>query len=251
MLSSLDRALDVLEYLADCTGDVGVREIARYMDLSHATVFRIIKTLEMHQFVAQDLETKKYKLGVATIRIGQASARRFELIQISKPILKSLSEELNETVFLLVLQGGFGSYSEKYESNKALRVHAKVGNKLPLYRGAAPKAILANLSLPKINTILDQSTKEIGEDFNRKKFLLELEKVKNEGYAISRGEIDAGVIVIGVPIFGMNNEVIASVGIPMPDYLVDDEYLNRIIALLMQKAKKISVLLGYREMNEK
>jgi DNA-binding IclR family transcriptional regulator len=246
MLSSLDRALTVLKYLAECDDEIGVRDIGRHLNLNEATAYRIVKTLEAQNFVFQNKHTKKYSLGIETMRIGQACAKNFNLLKISKVILRNLSEATNESVFLMVANGNFGVYADSFSSKRSLRIHAEVGQRTPLLCGAAPKALLANLPQKRIDEILEDGSDKLKPECTLESYLAELQSIRKLGYSISQAELDEGVLAIGAPIFGMNDEVIASVSIPMPSHLVDDEHLARVTDQLLQACQEISRLMGYR-----
>ena len=66
---SVARALNVLELLSG-NGSLGVREIARRMEISPTIVHRLISTLASTGYVEQAPDTHKYRIGYRAFRIG-------------------------------------------------------------------------------------------------------------------------------------------------------------------------------------
>lgn len=247
MINALDRGLQVLEYLSDCREEMGVREMAREMDLNEATLFRILKTLEGHQLVIQNHETKKYQLGIGVLRLARGCADRIDVARLATPVLQRLCREVGESVFLLLHQGNYGLYVAQFESSRALRVNAEIGRRVLLYVGAASKAILAWVPAPLQQEILVHNYREAGLSMDYPKIRQELETIRSQGYAVSREEIDPGVLAVGAPVFDVQGRVIAAVGITMPLHLVDPPHVDQVIRRMLDSAGEISRKMGYRE----
>lgn len=247
MIKSVKRALDILLYLAE-NKEVGIRELARLLDVNAATAFRLLSTLEEKKFVCKDPVTKKYQLGPETIRIGYCYLSNLNLVQVARPYLQQLSHKINETVCLLIREEVFyGTYIDKIDSNHALRVHAQIGAKVPLYTGSAAKAITAHLPFEEQEKILDEfvSSPPTG-NFDKEKLRKELEEIRKSGYAISKEEVDPGVIAIGSPVFGFDNQVVGAVGVPLPKERATPQHLQQVAVNLKETCAKISRQLGYR-----
>lgn len=245
MIGSVNRALEVLMYLAD-NKEVGVRELARILKVNEATAFRLLSTLEKYNFVSQDPASKKYRLGYETIRIGYSCLNNLDLVKVAKPYLQELSAKTNETVCLLIRQGVYGVYIDKIDSGHALRVHAETGARVPLYMGGAAKALAAFLPVEEQHELLDKFNPSFANSrFAKNELINEFAKIKEQGYAVSDEEIDPGVIAIGSPVFGFGKKVIASVSIPIPKGRAEHEHLEEIISSLKTATEKISKEMGY------
>jgi IclR family transcriptional regulator, KDG regulon repressor len=121
-----------------------------------------------------------------------------------------------------------------------------LGLRLPLYIGASRKVMLANMrpdkqaeSIRKFswkartqNTVIDENM--LSQEINQ---------IKQQGYAISRGETTVGTFGIAVPIFG-GNGVEASLMIAGPDIRISEQRLIELVDKLKEKARRVSMLLG-------
>lgn len=245
MIGSVHRALEVLIYLAD-NKEVGVRQLARDFSVNKATAYRLLSTLEQSNFVSQDQVTKKYRLGVETIRIGFSCLNNLRIVQVAKPYLEELSRKTNETVCLMIRQGSYGVYIDKIDSSQTVRVHAEIGQSTPLISGSASKALIAFLSLEEQNDLLNEFDNLLIDHSLSKDILLnEFALIRKQGYAVSDEEIDPGVIAFGCPVFGFGNKLLASVSIPIPKGRADNEYTAKIICDLKATTEQISQKLGY------
>ncbi|MEU8271929.1 helix-turn-helix domain-containing protein, partial [Sphaerisporangium sp. NPDC049002] len=73
-VQSVDRALDVLEALADQGGEAGLSEIAARTGLPYGTIHRLLRSLLARGYVRQESD-RRYALGSALVRRGGGGAR--------------------------------------------------------------------------------------------------------------------------------------------------------------------------------
>ena len=82
-VQSVERALELLEALAEPREAKGVSELARATGLPVATIHRLLATMVSRGYVRQDTGSHKYTLGSHLIRLGEAAARDFA--QFARP----------------------------------------------------------------------------------------------------------------------------------------------------------------------
>lgn len=100
-IKSLDRAMEVLEHLSTLQGE-SLSELARALDQSPATVYRVLVTLEGRSLVEFDAETQLWHVGAQAFVIGARYLRRTSLVDRATPILRDLMAETGETANLAV-----------------------------------------------------------------------------------------------------------------------------------------------------
>ncbi|NLL18540.1 MAG: IclR family transcriptional regulator, partial [Clostridia bacterium] len=234
IIESVNRALDTLSYLAEHQ-QVGVRELARFLQVNEATAYRILNTLEKKLFVYQEPDSKKYRLGIETLRVAQGFMENQNLSQVAKPYLIELNQAANETICLLIRQEAFGMYIDKIESDHTLIVRAEIGKKTPIFIGGAGKAIFAFLSPEEQDRLIKQYGYLL-EDFQipLDSLIKEYDDIRRQGYATSYEEMDLGVVAVGCPIYDYNKKVVASISIPLPKHRATNEHLNHLIQLLKE-----------------
>jgi IclR family acetate operon transcriptional repressor len=221
-VQSVDRALDVLEALADQGGQAGLSEIAARTGLPYGTIHRLLRSLLARGYVRQESD-RRYALGSALVRLGGAAERMIGVW--AQPYLEKMVALSGETANVAVLEGDFVVYVAQAASPRRLRMFAEVGRRVLPHSTAVGKvllaerddaaAILARTGLPRRTEHTITSAEAM---------LAELEKVRAQGYAMDFGEEELGVNCLAVPVRD-GGRVIASMSISGPVDRI--EALNR------------------------
>lgn len=116
-------------------------------------------------------------------------------------MIRQLSLDLNQTVHLVVEDNEEVLYIDKHDpSGNENRLSSKIGKTAPMYVTAVGKAILATKSNEEIRAIWNKTdiqpfTKHTITSLDA--FMMEIEKVRQKGYAIDNEENEYGVLCIG------------------------------------------------------
>ena len=89
---SLQRGLAILDLLDRAPSPLGIRELARLMELSPTIVQRLINTLVVGGYVEQVAETRRYKLGYRAMQLGGAMITEDRLISLAAKELQQLAD---------------------------------------------------------------------------------------------------------------------------------------------------------------
>ena len=102
-LSSLDRGLAVLHVIAR-RGEVRLAELARELDTSRTTIFRVLETLRSHGFTEHVAERHTYRLGPGARSLA-ALATHSAITRLAEPPMAALRNATGETVNLVGVHG--------------------------------------------------------------------------------------------------------------------------------------------------
>src|SRR2546423_13272105 len=105
MIQSVTRAAQILRALEREGPRLGVTELSESLGLAKGTVHGLLRTLEVNQFVEQDVETGKYHLGPALLELGNAFLDNHDLRARSLLWAESLATRAREAVRVGVLNG--------------------------------------------------------------------------------------------------------------------------------------------------
>ena len=105
IVSSLVRGLKILSTFTVKTPSLKVSEIAEMTGLDQATVFRFVYTLEYLGYLVRDEETKRYHQSVRMLSLSLPAREGIAVREVALPVMFELSEKINETVKLAVLDG--------------------------------------------------------------------------------------------------------------------------------------------------
>ncbi len=239
------RAIDILELVSQQPKGITLNEIANKLKIPTTSAFDIIHTLKnLNMLDIVDQYSKLYCLGPKAIIIGQQYLKNNDLVNTAKPYMIDLGETLNKTVFLAKEVENKILYINKYEPINALITMANVGTRNYMHGTSLGKAILAfsdNMEKKVEQLELVAMTKNTITDKN--KFIEELKKIKEQGYAVDNEELEENMLCIGAPIFDYSKKVIASISVSaIKKVTTDIEYEGK---LVRSTADQISRKLGY------
>jgi DNA-binding IclR family transcriptional regulator len=249
-MKSVKKAIEVLEALAETENGIGITQLSRELNLPKSTIHQILSTLKSVRFVEQNSEDKKYHLGLRIFELGNVVQSQLQLRKIAYPYLYNLSRKVNETTYLVVLEGDRIVYIDCVESTARLRAHPLFGIRVPLHCTSLGKAIMAFLPEAKINEIiyedgLERFTENTITDPQALK--QELKGIRKRGYAIDNMEHEEGIRCVGAPIRNHQKEVFAAISASGPSQRFDPPRIQAMAKLVIEAAEEISRKMGYKE----
>lgn len=241
-MNSSEKTAELLKLLGQYPYVHGVTELGKKIECGKSGTFNILSALVKSGLAAQT-EDHRYTLGPSVYLLGKTYENQFGLSRLVKPYLVQLRDLTNENASFNMLLGGKAQLIYREESNHALRVVGKPGQERPLYAGATGKVLGAF-----------QSDEEISERLIREPLIPftektitsptvlqeEYKKIREQGYAISDGELTAETIGVGAPIRDRSGKVWAAISLSAPKIRVNDAVLQRFIFLVQEFSKKMS-----------
>lgn len=247
ILKTVDKALKILELFSEQEREMSISEIAKRIGTNKSTVYRILNTLRSHAFVQQNSDNSKYKLGFKLLEISSVILERIELRHQARPSLERLRDKTNETVNLMIMEGGLGVYIDRVESTQRVRMVSVIGTREELHCTGVGKALLAFQSekivdeVIKKQGLLRKTSRTITDPHQLKQHF---DEIKKRGYSIDDEEAEEGIRCIGAPIFNHKDKVVASISIAAPSYRLDEQKMKQFAPIVVETARKISQNLG-------
>ena len=244
----LNKTFSILEILLKHDSAMNMTEISEKLGLYPSTIHRILDTLKYWGYVEQNTNTQKYQLGLKLLELGMAKLHQIDLVREVTPYLKALVKQYNETVHLGVLEEGEVLYLAKEESSQTIRMISYIGKRAPLHCTALGKVLLAYMSEEERKEILEEKelprlTKNTITD--KGELEKELDKIREQDFALDREENEKDVRCIGAPIRNYKGKVIAAISISSPIFRIDKNVENNLKEALIKTTNKISKRLGY------
>jgi IclR family KDG regulon transcriptional repressor len=215
-LSTLEKGIKLIELLSRNPKGLPLVDISKTMGINKSSTHHMLQTYLAHEYVVQDLQTKKYALGFKFLQISSSILESIDIKEIAKPYLIELSEKSHEIVHLYILRNKKIVCIEKIGAPpRGLSISSYVGWTTQPHPSAAGKVLLSDLSLKDIMEIypdksLQAYSKHTITDFDE--LLKELQLVKEQGYAIDDQEYYEGIRCLAGPI-RVGGEIVASVSI--------------------------------------
>lgn len=245
----LERTFSILELFTEERPEWSTTEAARILHLPIPTAHRILAALKRHGYVSQHEETKRFRLGVAALRLGDRARAVVDLRALSLPALRRLSHETGETALLTVLTPNHfrGVCLERVETLQPLRLSVQPGRQLPLHAGASQKALLAYLPDDEIERVLDRPLEHLCHATISEPLALrqELARIRKRGWASSYEETNVGVWGVAVPILSERDTVVCAIGIAGPSARLTPQRVREDVVRVHAAATEIAHALGH------
>jgi len=226
-IQSVDRALYLLETIAEAGGEATLTELANRTGLNISTCHHLLATLIQRGFAAKVPGRRLYALGARILYLGHACLQ-VDLPRRAQPYLENINRITGETVHLAALQGDNVVTLAVREARHAVRVETgKIGRVEAPHATSVGKAILAWLPEDEMHRILAGGMKRYTDktitDFPA--LLESLRAVRRNGVAIDREEYLPGVICVGAAIRDQAGAVIGAISASTPAMRASDEHI--------------------------
>ncbi len=226
-IQSVDRALLLLESIAEAGGEATLTELATRTGLNISTCHHLLATLIQRGFATKVTGRRLYAFGARILYLGHACLQ-VDLPRRAQPYLETINRVTGETVHLAALQGDSVVTLAVREARHAVRVDTgKVGKLEGPHATSVGKAILAWLPEDEMKRILADGMKRFTDKtITEFPALLEsLRIVRRNGYAIDREEYLPGVICVGAAIRDQAGTVIGAISASTPAMRASDEHV--------------------------
>jgi len=241
--TSVERALNILEAAAQRRDGLTNSEISRKLGIPKSSASYILRTLERRGYLRRDGESGRYRLGLKILSLGGDAQGNLEIADVALPFMRALSEKIRMTVHLAVLDQGEAVYVEKVEAPGFFKVNTWVGRRMFLHSTSVGKCLLAWLPKQEIENVVRQQglKKRTPKTITTvSKLLVDLEHVKQSGYAVDDEENSLGARCLGAPIFDAMGNVAAALGASGTLTQVDEANMPRMIEALKETARRIT-----------
>jgi DNA-binding IclR family transcriptional regulator len=240
----LDRAIAILDLLADSSHEMSLGELTTAIGLHKSTVHRLLMVLERHRLLHRSPLHGRYRLGMKLFELGTRAVANLNLLERARPRLEKLSAHSH----LFVLDHGEMLCIEKFEPERAVRISSSaVGKRVGVHCSAAGKAVLASMPEPAVRQILQErgmAPFTLHTITSPDAFIAELDRTRARGYATDNEEVEVGVHCIAVPIFDGAGRAIAAVSVSGPTYRFNAEKSGFLVDAIRSVANELSAGLG-------
>lgn len=246
-VQSVDRALSIIETLAEDDEGYRLSDLAIRTGLSTSTVHRLLATLENRRFVQFDRAASKWHVGARSFTVGATFVRRRNFSAQALPYLRRLRDITRETANLAVVDDEFIVVVTRMESREIMRSVTKVGGRVAMVASGVGKAVLATYSDEDVGAIIrhhgmprltEKSIVRPGDLFR------ELEKVRRQGFAIDDEEASIGLRCVASVVFNDCGEPLAAISVSGLTSRLTDDRLPALGENVRAVAAELTLALG-------
>lgn len=188
LVTAAARALAVLDAFTIADKCLGLSEISRRVGLSKATTLRLLRTLEARRYVVQ-LDNTAWRLGPATASLGARYQVAFDLHDTVEPVLQKLTAATGHSSSFFVRDGDKRIRLAKMSSTDRPGYLPRVGESLPLDKGATGQVILA--ASGRAGALYDA--------------------IRARGFDVTQGEAKQGSASVAAAVLGVHRQVVGAI----------------------------------------
>ena len=245
-LQTVDRALQLLEILAEHPTGMQPKEIEEVLELNKVTVHRLLATLENRGFIER--MGNAYVIGLKLVELSSMKLSNVELKTEAAPYLRELVTRLGLPVQMAILEGTEAVFIDKIESRNSFRMYSQIGKRIPLYASGVGKVLLLQEGDEEIRQKLEtvEFTAFTPKTLTSVEEVIEAIKVaRKKGYAVDDEEHEKGIFCVAAPIYDYRDKVIAAISVgDINKHFVKGTNAKQ-IELIKETAKEISKRLGH------
>jgi IclR family acetate operon transcriptional repressor len=237
-VQSIERALDLLEYLTDAGGSQGLSQLAASSGLPLPTIHRLMKTLMRRGYVRQE-PSRRYALGPRLIRLGDTAGKL--LGSWSRPYLEELVEFTGETANLALMDGDEVVYVAQAPSRHQMRMFTEPGRRVRPHCTAVGKALLGQMPEADVRALLRRTGMEphtVATITDPGELVEHLALVREQGYARDEGEQEIGVRCIAVHV--PDAPTMMAISVSGPQARLSENSVAKIVPALQRVAGELA-----------
>lgn len=246
---TVTRAIDVLNLFSVEQPELGIMEMSRLLGISKSSVHRLAATLETAGYLRQNQANQRYQLGFKVLQLAHILLSSVKFSNLALPWMEKLRWQTNETISLYVVDRDTRACIERLEGTQDIRFVVEINTRLPLHTGAAGKLLLAYQPAAIREQLLAQWQNDNifwQTHSSVEQFVSELAEIRQQGYAVSRGERVNYAAAVAAPILNYRGDILAALTISGPAVRFTENQIAQWLPAARYAAQAISEQMGYQ-----
>lgn len=226
-IRSVENALHLLEALASNGGRYSLAQLSDRLDMTKASLFRLMATFENVGYIERSERSGEYQLGMAAFETSQKLLARMPLLRHARPVMSHLARQCDESVYLVVRREADALFLEMADNDQKVNVVPLTSHRFALNSCAPGKLLLA----------FSQEPADAAADG-----LL----FQSQRYCVDHDGLGDGSSALAVPLFQQGQKLAGCLTIVAPTFRMDDRRINsELLPALKAAGDMISARLGY------
>lgn len=247
-LSSVTKALRVLQKFSFQNPIWRIGELSEDLNFSKSTVSRLVQTLVEENFLTENEDGPGYKIGSSVFSLGGNYMHSSELYHQVSPVLNQLVLETGESAHIAVRNNLRVMYLHKQISPYHAELKTQAGGTNPAHATSSGKVLMAYANQEAVDAILQDKLEAYTEYTltNPIHFRKELDKIRQQGYALTANEYNLGYYSLAAPVFNQEKEMVCAITIVGPLSRFSEEKKDPFIKAIKKASTEASERLGYK-----
>jgi len=246
-VQSVNKALDILDYISNNPCDSTLQVITSKVALTRNKTFRLLETLCERGLVELEKSSGKYCLGGNSFSLAQKLLKNSSIVNITHPVIERLALRHEETVYMATINGDDVLFMDMADCNQQIKVVPFIGKTFPFFTNAAGKVMKALGSAEFIDWLSKIKFKNIKNIPDPAALAVELLEIRsNGGIAVDARGLGDEVTSIAVAVRDYTGHIIGAITMLVPSFRHTRERIeNEIIPSLVEEAASVSKMFGF------
>lgn len=234
------RVIDILGLLSENNNGLTLNDISKNLKLPKSTIFPILRTLSLTNFVYKDETTLNYFIGVNAFKVGYAFLDHFNMLDIIKKHMRNIVDKIDEICQLGILDKTEVIYIAKIEPVQPVKLESSVGKSLPAHATALGKALLSRYSENEIRELYKDGLKKLTKNTitDIETLIKEIETIKEGSIAYETSQSKEEIECLSVPL-KIKDIIFAAISVSIPTYRSSKNKLENIKKILLESKSNI------------
>jgi DNA-binding IclR family transcriptional regulator len=241
------KAFKILELFSMQNPELSAKELAYMAHINTSSLYRYLAIMEEAGYLYKNPETNKYSLGLRMIELGGIAMCRMAFRRHGQPALDRISSELQMNANMGVLYKGdllhiAFSIWVTGEPN-----YSVIGRRSPAVATAMGKVILSSLETQEVHEIINTYGWHPKTKYTICTFRdldAEIQKIRNQGYAVDKQEASEGNGCLAFPILDQKGYTVAAISATTSIERFKNEF-EHIFNCVKKNAEEATYRMGY------
>jgi DNA-binding IclR family transcriptional regulator len=239
-VGAVSAAATVLRALHTALRPLNASEVARASGLHRGTAYNILRTLQAESLVSYDGATRTYAVSLNILELAHGALRRSGMLDIARPLIQAVADDHRVSVYLSKVLGPSALLLLDWVGGLRPDPHVTVGRPHPSPAGASGVVLAAfgESSEPELEALL--SHVEWYQRPSFAEFLARVKEAKEAGFAVDRGTMYRGVMLVSVPVLSPTWELLLILTAAGHPHDLDDDAVAALSRALQSAAARLS-----------
>ncbi len=245
-VDTVAKAMTILNCFSTSEPELSLKVLSEKTGLYKSRIMRLCGTLSSQGFLVKTSRAT-YQLGPRVMILGKIYEKTHDFFNQAGPVLDDLVAEIGESAAIFMREGMRRFCALQRTGPASLRYSVIEGDPLPLHAGAPGKVLLAwapeelrrhILETDKLEKFTERTITE------REALERELKTIREQGYALSEGEVVSDAVSMAAPVFDHENRVDYAIHLGGPSQRMTGEKREEVLPALLNAARRLSFLMG-------
>ena len=237
-MSSLERAVLILDAFDEGTRDQTASEIAAKAEMPLSTAHRLLGELVAVGLI-EPLPDRRYRIGLRLWELAVRTPGALGIREIATPYLRQAHAAIGQSLQLGILEGREMLYLERLSAPRAVVNYIIVGGRIPFHATSSGLVMAAYMDSASRESLLGEELKPYAKApiLGRQEMTRQLTRIREQGYATTRGYIHPDATSIAVPVHAPLGGVVAAISAIVP---TEEPHEAAVLEVLIPTSKAIS-----------